>query len=95
MQIEGKKNWREYRIPVRPKDENKHPTEKPIELYQMLLEEFTFRGARILSPCAGSYNIGFAADNLDMKPEGVDVTKNFRDEFVSRVKEGKKPWRSY
>ncbi len=92
MQIEGKKNWREYRIPVR---EGRHPTEKPIELYEMLLSEFTFRGARVLAPCAGSYNIGFAADNLDMKPEGTDITKGFRDEFVSRVAEGKKPWRSY
>jgi ParB/RepB/Spo0J family partition protein len=62
-----------------------HPTERPIELMEEILKVFAWEGNRVLVPFAGSGNTLKAAFNLKMFPLGFDLSKEYRDSFVSRI----------
>ena len=62
-----------------------HETERPIEMMEELLKVFTWEGSRVLVPFAGSGNTLRAAFNLNMFPLGYDLTKEYKDSFVSRI----------
>ncbi len=79
-----------------PPDKKIHPTERPIEMIQDLLQTFCWENSRILVPFAGSGNTMLAAANLGMTAIGADLTQAYKDAFVVRVHEGMPPkYKSY
>jgi len=62
-----------------------HPTERPVELIEELLETFAWEGSRILVPFAGSGNTLVAAYNKKMFPIGFDLTSDYREGYVARI----------
>lgn len=62
-----------------------HPTERPIELVTELLTVFGSSGSRVYVPFCGSGNTLLAAYNLKMYPIGVDLGKEYKDGYVTRI----------
>lgn len=62
-----------------------HPTERPIELIKELLNVFTFPGANILVPFAGSGNTLIAAAQNNMLPIGFDLTEDYYEGYIINV----------
>jgi len=56
---------------------DKHPTEKPSELYKWLIERYCPPGGTILDPTAGSFNSCFAAYELDRHAIGIEKDDTF------------------
>jgi site-specific DNA-methyltransferase (adenine-specific) len=61
---------------------NKHPTEKPIELYKWLLQRYCPEGGTVLDPTAGSFNSIWASDQLGLNGIGIEKDKTFYDNAV-------------
>lgn len=73
-----------------------HPTERPIEMIQDVLQTFAWEGARILVPFLGSGNTMLAAANLGLTGVGFDLTQEYKDAYTLRVMEGRpQAYRSY
>ncbi len=75
-----------------------HPTERPIELMEEILNTFTEPDSKILVPYAGSGNTILAADNAKMTAFGFDLTKDYKNGFTLRIGEKSSPierFRSY
>jgi len=73
-----------------------HPTERPIEMIQDVLQTFCLDGARILVPFLGSGNTLLAAANLNMTAFGSDLSQEYKDAYTVRVFSGKPgEYRSY
>lgn len=66
-----------------------HPTERPVEMIQELLQTFSWTGAKILVPFLGSGNTILAASNLDMPAFGYDLTEEYKNSYIVRVSESK------
>lgn len=64
-----------------------HPTEKPIELYQEILQTFGWGGCRVLVPFLGSGNTLLAASNLQMSAFGTDLAQEYKDAYILKVNE--------
>lgn len=56
---------------------NTHPTEKPIDLYKMLIERYCPPGGTVLDPTAGSFNSCFAAYALNRNSIGIEKDDAF------------------
>jgi len=54
-----------------------HPTQKPVDLMQYLLEKFSDEGATILDPFMGSGSTGVAAKNLNRKFIGIEMDETY------------------
>ena len=61
---------------------DKHPTEKPVELYKWLLSRYCPNGGTILDPTAGSFNSIRAAQELGLDAIGIEKDKTFYDNAV-------------
>ncbi len=72
-----------------------HPTEKPVELMQSILDTFVHPGATILVPYLGSGNTLLAAANLGMKAFGFEHLPRLKDAFRARVMESQGQYKSY
>jgi site-specific DNA-methyltransferase (adenine-specific) len=59
------------------KSEKIHPTQKPVELLERLIEIFTDEGDVVIDPCAGSGSTLVAAENLHRKAYGFEIKKDF------------------
>lgn len=77
--------------------ENKiHPTERPIEMIQDMLQTFCRENARILVPFLGSGNTILSASNLGLTAFGFDIAQSYKDAYTVRVVGGKPGfYRSY
>lgn len=62
-----------------------HPTERPVELTQDVLQTFCWDGARILVPFLGSGNTILAASNLGMIAFGFDLGQAYKDGYIINV----------
>jgi site-specific DNA-methyltransferase (adenine-specific) len=62
-----------------------HRTEKPIEMYEKLLETFSKPGANILIPFLGSGVTLLAAANTMRKGIGYDKVEEFKNDFIIKV----------
>jgi DNA modification methylase len=58
-----------------PAQRKVHPTERPIELIQDILQTFCWEGARLMVPFAGSGNTLLAASNLGLTAFGYDLSE--------------------
>jgi len=63
--------------PRESKYEKIHPTQKPVELLERLIELFTDPGDVVIDPCAGSGSSIIAADNTGRKGFGFEIKKDF------------------
>ena len=64
-----------------------HPTEKPIVLYDWLIERYCPEGGTILDPTAGSFNSCFAAVALKRKAIGIEKETAFFNNAKTRAEE--------
>jgi ParB/RepB/Spo0J family partition protein len=62
-----------------------HPTERPIEMIQDMIQTFCWEGARILVPFLGSGNSILAASNLGMTAFGWDLSQEYKDAYIIKV----------
>jgi DNA modification methylase len=62
--------------------------QKPVALYQDILETFLTPGSKVASPCLGSGNILLAAANLQMGAEGCDMSEEQQKQFTVKCLEG-------
>ena len=56
---------------------NKHPTEKPEELYEWLLKRYCPDGGCVLDPTAGSFNSILVAKKLGLKAIGIEKDRTY------------------
>ena len=54
-----------------------HPTQKPVQLLERLIEIFTDKGDVIIDPCAGSGSTLLAALQTGRKAYGFEIKKDF------------------
>lgn len=64
-----------------------HPTQKPVELLERLINLFTDPGDVVIDPVAGSGSTLIAADNCGRKSYGFEIKKNFFKDATKWVTE--------
>lgn len=64
-----------------------YPTEKPVELSEILISQSTEKGGVVLDPFMGSGSVGLAAIKQGRKFLGCDICKEAVDITDSRIKE--------
>lgn len=62
-----------------------HPTEKPIELLEAVLQTFTMKGQKVLSPFLGSGAALMAAANLGLEATGFDLSTRYKKSYEVRI----------
>lgn len=55
----------------------KHPTEKPIELFEWLIKYYTNKDGKVLDICFGSGNSALAANNLNREYIGFELDEKY------------------
>ena len=63
-----------------------HPTQKPVKLYEFLLDKFAKTGQRILSTHMGSGSDAIACHNLGFDGVFCEIDKNYYDAACARLK---------
>lgn len=69
-----------------PRLNKKHPTEKPLEVVQMLIKHYAKQGDTVLDNCAGSGTTGEACFNLGINYIQIEKEKKYYDFILSREK---------
>lgn len=64
-----------------------HPTEKPIELYDYLLNTFAEKGDKIFDSHFGSLSIGIACYELGFELDACEIDKEYYGKALKRLKE--------
>lgn len=62
-----------------------HPTQKPVELIEYIIENFSIPGATVLDNCIGSGTTAIACINTGRNFIGIEKDKTYYDTAVSRV----------
>ena len=62
-----------------------HPTQKPVDLLQYLLEKFSDKGQVILDPFMGSGTTGVAAKNLNRSFIGIELDETYFNIAKDRI----------
>jgi len=83
IQNPGRNNTFHYR--TLNKNERMHPAEKPVELYEDILQTFAKQGQVVVSGFAGSGNILLAAENHGMNSVGFDLSEEYKNDFSLKV----------
>lgn len=98
---DGEIAWTSFKMPVRifrfkwngmlqedmlNKEERIHPTQKPVRLYQWILERFAKEGDKILDTHLGSGSSRIAAYEMGFDFVGYEIDKVFFDEQEERFK---------
>ncbi len=71
-----------------PAQKKVHPTERPIEMIQSILETFVPPGSNILIPFLGSGNTILSAYNANMMAIGFDKSDEYISTYQLKVKDG-------
>ena len=67
-----------------------HPTQKPIQLYQWILENYAKEGDKILDTHLGSGSIAIACDKLGYDLTGCEIDKEYFEAAIQRLDEHQK-----
>ena len=67
--------------------EKYHPTQKPVELLEYLIETYTKENELVLDNCMGSGSTGVACKNTNRNFIGFEIDKNFYEIAGKRIKE--------
>ena len=59
------------------KHDKRHPTAKPLDLYEWLIKRYSNEGDTVLDPTAGSFNSGRASINLNRNYIGIEMNLEF------------------
>lgn len=70
-------------------NEKIHPTQKPVELLEMLISIFTDPGDVVIDPVAGSGSTLVAAENLGRKAHGFEIKKDFHKAACKWIEENR------
>ena len=70
-----------------------HPTEKPIRLYQWLLDNYAKEGDTILDTHLGSGSIAIACHNLGFDLTGYEIDKEYFEAATKRIEQHKQQGR--
>lgn len=65
----------------------KHPTEKPVELIKILIENSSEEGNVVMDCFMGSCSTGIACINTNRKFVGIEIDKKYYDIAVERIQE--------
>lgn len=65
----------------------KHPTEKPVELLKLLIENSSNEGNIVMDCFMGSGSTGIACINTNRKFVGIEIDKKYYDIAVERIQE--------
>jgi site-specific DNA-methyltransferase (adenine-specific) len=76
--------------PRESKYEKIHPTQKPVELLETLIEIFTDPGDVVIDPVAGSGSTLIAAENKERKAYGFEIKKDFHRKATKWIEENQK-----
>ena len=71
------------------KQDTIHPTEKPIRLYQWLLDNYAKEGDKILDTHLGSGSIAIACHNLGFELTACELDKDYYDAAMKRLEQHK------
>lgn len=63
-----------------------HPTQKPVKLYEWILQKYAEQGQKILDTHLGSGSIAIAAHNYGMKLVGCELDKEYYEAAHKRFK---------
>jgi site-specific DNA-methyltransferase (adenine-specific) len=63
----------------------RHPTEKPIAIYEHIIKYYTNKDGKVLDVCFGSGNSAIAAKNLERDYIGIELDKTYYDNAVSVI----------
>jgi site-specific DNA-methyltransferase (adenine-specific) len=74
---EGKRCVKSVVTFANKKGKGHHPTQKPAELYQWLIERYSKEGDTILDPTAGSFTSIFTAHTLNRNAIGIEKDDSF------------------
>lgn len=66
-----------------------HPTEKPVDLMEYLIEKFTDKDETVLDPFMGSGTTGVACVNTNRKFIGIELDEKYFEIAETRIKEKK------
>ena len=66
-----------FRSDMANKDYRFHPTQKPTQLWTMLLNHYTKEGDLILDPFAGSQSLRIACHKLKRRYIGFEISKGY------------------
>lgn len=69
------------------KDKRYHPTQKPTELLQQIIEQYTAEGSTILDCFMGSGSTGVACVNINRHFIGIELDEGYFDIAKKRIKE--------
>ena len=72
------------------KNEKIHPTQKPVELLEKLIEIFTDPGDIVIDPVAGSGSTLVAAENTGRKAFGFEIKRDFHRLACNWIEENKR-----
>ena len=64
-----------------------HPTQKPISLYEELLERFANKGDKILDTHVGSASSLIACENMGYEYTGFEIDEYYYEKAKERIKE--------
>ena len=77
----------EFRACFGDKGKSNHPTEKPVDLCEYLINTYTNENELILDNCMGSGTAGVACKNLHRKFIGIELDKNYYNIACKRINE--------
>jgi len=64
-----------------------HPTQKPVELYRRLLNDYSKKGERILDTHLGSGSIALACYDMGNELTACELDKEYFDKAMQRIKD--------
>ena len=78
-------------IEIAPQNSDRfHPTQKPVKLYQWILENYAEQGNKILDTHLGSGSIAIACDKLGYDLTACEINKQYYDKAMQRLEEHQK-----
>ena len=69
------------------KEKVKHPTQKPVALFEYLIKTYTNEGETVLDNCMGSGTTGVACKNLNRNFIGMELDKEYFEIAKKRISE--------
>jgi len=71
---------------MKNKENRIHPTQKPIRLYEWILDKYAKEGDKILDTHLGSGSIALACHNRGFDLTGFEIDKEYFDNAVERLR---------
>ncbi len=70
---------------MKNKEKRYHPTQKPVELFSWILENYTKEGDTIIDPFAGSGTTAISCINMNRKYTLIEKEKEYIDIINKRI----------